>query len=307
MSSEFQRILSQLEQGQPATLTRTAEGRTYLRKFLPQERLILLGGGHIAQALCRFAALLDYAVTVADDRPAFANSERFPDAKQIVCDNFQSAIETLRIRPTDSVCVLTRGHRWDGDCLRKILQGELPSYLGMVGSSRRVAALLGLLAEEGYAAEALSSIHAPIGLKIHAQTPAEIAVSICAELIAHRRQPKKETEETALPRTDTDLALLRFLAEDTPKALLLVLETSGSTPVEAGAVMAADRLGACRGTIGGGCGEAAALREARQVMTSGAARVITVDMNNDIAADEGMVCGGSMRVLIEPMGRDTPC
>lgn len=302
---EFQEILKRVERGEAAVLTRTTEdGTTYLRRFEPHERLILLGGGHIAQALCRFASQLDYAVAVVDDRPAFANSERFPDAEQILCDSFPSAIRALRLRKSDAVCVLTRGHRWDADCLREILRGELPDYLGMVGSARRVAALLGMLAEEGFDAAALSTVHAPIGLKINALTPAEIAVSICGELIAHRRQAGKPRD--ILPQTNTDLGMLRFLAGDGKKALLLVLETSGSTPVHAGAVMAVDPLGNGYGTIGGGCGEATALREARKVLASGKPSMLTVDMNRDVAEDDGMVCGGSMRILIEPLS-EPPC
>ena len=247
--------------------------------------------------------MLDFAVTVVDDRPSFANRGRFPDAAQVVCDSFAKAIGDLKIRPTDYICVITRGHRWDGECLRQILQGEYPSYLGMIGSRRRVTGLLGLLREEGYDSEKLAAIHTPIGLKIGAETPAEIAVSICAELVQHRRSHPAEEDEAVLERTDTNFELLRFLAGGQgPAALMTVISTRGSTPVESGAIMVMDSLGKTIGTIGGGCGEAEVMTAARRLIGTGQAKTVEVDMTNDIAEEEGMVCGGKMRVLVEDIG-----
>ena len=297
-NQEFQQILKDLDQGNTPQLTKTVEGQTYTRVFLPESRLILLGGGHIAQPLCAMASMLDFAVTVVDDRMTFANSERFPQAAQIICNSFAAAIADLKIRPTDYVCVITRGHRWDGECLREILSGTLPSYLGMIGSKRRVEGLLDLLAEEGFAPEHLARIHAPIGLQINAQTPAEIAVSICAQLVAHRR--KDFRKDTALAQTNTDYAMLRFLAENTqPTACALVLSSTGSTPVKPGAMMGIDFLGNGYGTIGGGCSEAAVMVRARKIMGTGTSCVVQIDMTNEVAESEGMVCGGTMRVLLE--------
>lgn len=301
---EFARILRETEAGRAAEIERELDGARYVRRFVPEDRLILLGGGHIARPLCHIAAMLDFAVTVVDDRPSFANTERFPEAARVVCDSFAAAIETLQLRPTDYVCVITRGHRWDGECLRQILRGEYPSYLGMIGSRRRVTGLLGLLREEGYDAGKLEAIHTPIGLKIGAETPEEIAVSICAELIQHRRGHSPEDGEALLERTDTDFSLLRFVAEDgAPAALMTVLSTRGSTPVESGAIMAMDELGRGFGTIGGGCGEAEVMRQARRLIGTGGTKVVEVDMTNDLAEEEGMVCGGKMLVLVEDIVR----
>ena len=299
-NQEFSGLLSALARGEGPVLVRSTEGETYTRRFLPPDRLILLGGGHIARPLCAMAAMLDFSVAVVDDRPAFANAERFPQASRVVCDAFPTAIESLGIRPTDYVCCITRGHRWDGECLRQILRGPMPCYLGMIGSSRRVAGLLGLLAEEGFDAERLSEICAPIGLPIGALTPAEIAVSICAELVARRREPRADQEGVLLHQTNTDEEMLRQLAEgDGKRALLLVLSTTGSTPVKSGAMMAIDGAGRSWGTIGGGCSEAAVMTRARRLLGTGESCVVTVDMSNDVAESEGMVCGGTMRVLLE--------
>ena len=297
---EFSSLLSALERGEAPALVRHAEGAAYSRRFLPPDRLILLGGGHIALPLCDMAAMLDFSVAVADDRPAFANAERFPRADRVICDDFPSAIRTLSIRPTDYVCCITRGHRWDADCLRQILRGPMPWYLGMIGSSRRVAGLLGLLAEEGFDTDLLSRIRAPIGLPIGALTPAEIALSICAELVARRREPRTDQEGVLLHQTNTDGEMLRQLSEgDGKRAMLLVLSTTGSTPVKSGAMMAIDGEGRSWGTIGGGCSEAAVMTRARRLLGTGESCVVTVDMSNDVAESEGMVCGGTMRVLLE--------
>lgn len=297
----LQRILSLCQAGKTAALTLKADGTEYIRNFRPKERLILLGGGHIAQALAAFASQVGFSVWIADDRPVFANHVRFPCADEVICDAFPSAIKNINIRENDYIAVLTRGHRWDADCLRLILPGRRPKYLGMIGSRRRVSSLLNLLAEEGFDRGLLSDIHSPIGLSIGALTPEEIAVSILAELIQCRRQDRcKYKKSRYLVCEDTELSLLEFLAQDsTPKALLVVYETHGSTPVKEGAMMAVDQNGRTAGTIGGGCGEHSVMMRAYSLIGTGGKYCVTVDMSNDIAEEEGMVCGGQMRVLIE--------
>lgn len=288
-------------EGNPASIILEAEGVSYIRNFRPKERLILLGCGHIAQPLCRYAADLGFSVTVADDRPSFASHIRFPEAKQVICGCFPEVIRQLGIGESDYVAVITRGHRYDADCLRAILPGTMPKYLGMIGSRRRVAALFGLLEEEGFSRDALDKIHSPIGLAINALTVNEIAISIVAELIQCRRQnTKRRAGEQTLTDESVDLGLLEFLACDkSPKALLTVYETRGSTPVKSGAMMAVDRRFRSVGTIGGGCSENAVLMDACRMIGTGGKRCVTIDMSNDVAEEEGMVCGGQMKVLIE--------
>lgn len=304
MLSRFQEIREQVLHGRSASLTLEAEGTIYVRSFRPEERLILLGGGHISQPLCRYGADLGFSVTVADDRPSFANQARFPEAVEVLCDSFSNTLRRLQIQKTDYVAVITRGHRYDADCLRIILNGQLPRYLGMIGSKRRVLGLFQLLESEGFSPAVLQTVHAPIGLPINALTPKEIAVSITAELIQCRRQDtNRRSRETALVTEDADLPLLEFLACDqTPKVLMTVYETSGSTPVKSGAMMAVNRDLQTAGSIGGGCSEHAVLQEARRLIGTGGRRCVNVDMSNDVAGDEGMVCGGQMKVLLEDIG-----
>ena len=300
MLEQLKKIYRAASEGRDAALTFTVDGEEYLRNFHRPERLILLGCGNIGQEVCRYAADLGFSVTAVDERPSFANHTLMPDAAEIVCSDFPDAIRRLQVTERDYVCVITRGHRYDADCLRTLLPGQYPKYLGMIGSRRRVALLLRQLEGEGFSRDALQRIHSPIGLDINALTVKEIAISIVAELIHCRRAGlDRRSKETRLAAEDIDLPLLEFLAVDeTPKALLLVYETSGSTPVKSGAMMALDKAGRTVGTIGGGCGEGAVLKDAYRIIGSGTQRSVTVDMSNDIAEEEGMVCGGEMKVLI---------
>lgn len=300
MKEQFQEIIKSVQQGKAAALNVEIDGKQYTRNFLPRERLILLGGGHIALPLCTIASMLGFSVVVVDDRPTFANKPRFPEADEVVCDMFPNAIQKLNIREGDYVCVITRGHRYDADCLREILKRCMPHYLGMIGSRRRTIALLNLLEEEGYERARLDKICTPIGIPIGALTTKEIAVSIVAELIKYRRQnTDRRTKSTILTNEEIDMKVLRFITEEElPKALLLVYETSGSTPVKSGSYMVVDQMFRQSGTIGGGCSESAVLRDAFQIIGTGESKSVTINMSNDVAAEEGMVCGGQMKVLL---------
>lgn len=150
-------------------------------------QLLILGAGHIALPLATMAKIVGYEVTVVDDRFSFANSNRFPTADSIICDDFERALDGIKINPQTFVVIITRGHRYDKICLRKVIK-QPASYIGMIGSRRRVKALLAELEEEGIPREDLQKLYSPIGLKIGAETPEEIAVSILSELIKVQRE-----------------------------------------------------------------------------------------------------------------------
>lgn len=300
IKEQFAEILNQTRNNQTAQWTIDINGTVYTRIFRPKERLILLGGGHIAQPLCTIATMLGFAVTVVDDRPSFANHPRFPEAEYIVCDAFPHAIQILNIHAGDFVAIMTRGHRYDADCLRTVLAGSMPQYLGLLGSRRRTIALLHLLEEEGFQRTRLDTIHTPIGLDIGALSIQEIAVSIAAQLVQHRRQGLNRRSKSCVLTEETfsEEVVADIVEHDTPKALLMVYETSGSTPVKSGAFMTVDQNFQIKGTIGGGCSESAVLRDAFYLIGTGKQQSVTINMNHDVAAEEGMVCGGQMNVLL---------
>ncbi len=295
-------IRDSLAAHRPASLRVEAEGTVYTRTFLPGERLILLGAGHVARALCPLAAGLGFSVTVADDRPDFVCRDRFPQAEELVCSSFPAALDTLSPGEGDYVAILTRGHRHDGDCLRRLLRGPLPRYLGLMGSARRLAGLFARLEQEGFPREALEQVHGPIGVPIGAVTVEEIALSIAAQLVLCRRSGlERPPGASHLPLETADPGLLDFLTSPGPRAMLLVCETEGSTPAPAGSLMGVDAAFATRGTIGGGCAEAAALREAHRLLGTGEGRLLHLDLDLEGTGEAGMACGGRITVLLQDL------
>ncbi|MBQ8074349.1 MAG: XdhC family protein [Oscillospiraceae bacterium] len=282
------------------TAEQEGESLTVREPVLPQERLIVLGGGHIALPVCQFGAACGFNVCVVDDRPDFANTQRFPEAAQVICDSFDNGIRRLKVTHFDYVVVITRGHRHDADCLRVLLPGTEPAYLGMIGSRRRTTGLLQMLREEGFDADRIAKICTPIGLNIGAVTPAEIAVSILSEVIAYKRLPEHGDQDRFCNDSDVELSTLQYLAENRdPKAIVTVIETKGSTPRGTGAKMAVSPLGKVTGSIGGGCSEAAVIQDAVRIIGTGCYKIVDIDLTGDVAESDGMVCGGTMRVLVE--------
>ena len=150
-------------------------------------KLLILGAGHIALPLASMAKMVGYEITVVDERPSFVNSNRFPTADTLICDDFERALEAININPQTFVVIITRGHRYDKMCLCSVIH-QPASYIGMIGSRKRVKALLSELEQEGIPNALLQKLYSPIGLKIGAETPEEIAVSILGELIKVHRE-----------------------------------------------------------------------------------------------------------------------
>jgi xanthine dehydrogenase accessory factor len=150
-------------------------------------KLIVVGAGHIAVPLVKFAKLLDFHVTVLDDRILFANRERFPGADDIRVGDMAAELKGLPLTPSTYIVLITRGHKYDDPCLREIIHSQA-KYIGMIGSRRRIKALFEKFRnEEKIAEEILQRVYAPIGLDIATETPEEIALSIMAEIVKVRR------------------------------------------------------------------------------------------------------------------------
>ena len=148
-------------------------------------RTYIFGGGHVSQALVPVLADLGFRPVVYDDRPEFANPALFPGAERTLCGDFTRLTEQVTVTPEDYVVVMTRGHQADYEVLAQVLRSGA-RYLGCIGSRRKLALCRDRLLEAGFTEAEYSRLHAPIGLAIGAQTPAEIAVSVAAEMIAVR-------------------------------------------------------------------------------------------------------------------------
>jgi len=158
----------------------------FIEPLLPISLVYVFGAGHVGQHVYRVARVAGFDVVVVDDRDTYANRERFPEALDVLSDEFDSAIGKLSPPASSHIVIVTRGHRDDLRVLRWAI-GTPARYIGMIGSRRKVLGVYKALEEEGVASEKLERVHAPIGLDIGAITPGEIAVSVVAELIAFRR------------------------------------------------------------------------------------------------------------------------
>jgi xanthine dehydrogenase accessory factor len=146
---------------------------------------VIAGAGHVGAALAAMARLMDLPVIVIDDRPDFASADRFPAADRRIGD-VETELAKLNLGPHSYAVIVTRGHRRDALALASVIRSDA-RYIGLIGSRRKIVRIFSDLQADGISPEQLSRVHAPIGLNIGSVTPAEIAVSIAAELIAVRR------------------------------------------------------------------------------------------------------------------------
>lgn len=284
----------------------TKQELVLVEPYFPEPRLIVLGGGHIAQPLAEFGAKTGFSVTIVDDRPSFANTERFPDADTVLCESFDRCFDVLNVGSSAFVVIVTRGHRHDLKCLRQTLRYNT-AYTGMIGSERRVQGIKTQLLTEGVSQEKLDAVYSPIGLDIGAVTPEEIALAIIAQVIRVRRvssalKNEKGIQKANWPEYDREVLVELSKEEEDPKALVTVVAATGSVPRNPGAKMIVWPYGKIIGSIGGGCSEGEVINIARDVIRKGGYHLQRIDMTASIAEEEGMVCGGIMQALIEYYG-----
>lgn len=164
---------------------RKGEPLIYAEPLMRAGRVYLFGGGHVGQALVPVLASVDFRVTVYDNRKELANGNFFPQAEEVIYGNYKQISVTLT--ENDYVVIMTPGHQGDFDVLKQVLRHKL-RYVGCIGSRHKIARTQELLRQAGISEEVIASVHAPIGLPILAQTPAEIAISIAAEMIRCRAE-----------------------------------------------------------------------------------------------------------------------
>ena len=166
----------------------------FVEPILPQPTLYVFGGGHVSLGVARAASAAGFAVSVADDRQAFSNAERFPMAGELYT-TYEEAFEKIKPNASSYLLIVTRGHKDDMRVLAWAVRTGA-RYIGMIGSKRKVLSVYKALEREGYKAEEFERVHAPVGLDIGALSPEEIAVSIAAELIAVRRNAQNLPHKT---------------------------------------------------------------------------------------------------------------
>lgn len=159
----------------------------YVEPLLPDPTLFIFGAGHVSRAVAAAVRPIGFRTAIIDDRPKYANSERFPDADAIYADSWEEALKKLNINSFSYIFIATREHQFDLICLRFAVQSSA-CYIGMLGSRKKAKNLFEQLEKEGIDPSEFRRVYVPAGMDIGSETPEEIAVSIAAELIADRKK-----------------------------------------------------------------------------------------------------------------------
>ncbi|MFW6159754.1 MAG: XdhC family protein [Acidobacteriota bacterium] len=158
----------------------------FIEPLFPLQRLLIAGAGHVGKATAHLGSFLEFEVTVLDDRPEFANKERIPEADNFLVEDIAAGIKNFLIDQDTYIVIVTRGHQKDAQALRECVASKA-AYVGMIGSSRKVALMKEKFLKEGWATpEQWEKVYAPIGLEIGSKTVEEIALSIAAQLVQIR-------------------------------------------------------------------------------------------------------------------------
>jgi len=242
------------------------------------------------------ATKVGFYVTVLEDRPSFAGEARRMGADLVICDSFEHGLAQIPDREDTYFLVVTRGHRYDKECLDIILK-KPHCYVGMMASRGRAALLKKQMEEEGTDWKLLDKIHTPVGMPINAETPEEIAISIVSELI-HEKNSLRKT--SGYKKELMEYLTGRKKAEN-GMALATIIERQGSAPREIGTKMLVLADGTLVGTIGGGCMESEVQHQCLRMIHDGdrTGKIFKVDMTVSEAEEEGLVCGGTMQVFLE--------
>ncbi len=163
----------------------SAEAEVFVEPLIPRPHLIIAGAGHIGAALAHLGSLLEFEVSVVDDRPSFANRQRLPEADHVLVGDIAQTVASQPMDKDTYIVIVTRGHRHDAAVLHAVIPYvEQVAYIGMIGSRRKIKLIYDELIAQGRATpEQLAKVHSPIGLDIGGESVWEIAVSIAAELV----------------------------------------------------------------------------------------------------------------------------
>jgi len=172
--------IDQMRMGTPRLVSIGEADDLLIEPVVSRPHLVVAGGGHVAKAIARQARFLDFDVTILEDRPEFADPKRF-DGAAVVGGDVPSNVASFPYTPQTYLVIATRGHKLDADCVLAAARTPV-RYVGVLGSRRKTVLIEEMLASEGISAERLAAIHAPVGLDLGGRTPAEIALSVLAEI-----------------------------------------------------------------------------------------------------------------------------
>lgn len=273
----------------------TVDGTRVFAELLGREKhIVVCGAGHVSMPIISIGKMIGCRVTVIDDRLTFVNNAIAQGADEVIFKEFDDAMEEIPGSDDTYFVLVTRGHRYDRDCLRHALR-KPHAYIGMMGSRRRVGLIMKDLEAEGFTREILKTVYTPIGLDIGAETPEEIAVAIMAQIIAVSNRKRRIG---GFPQ-DVMNALLEKDRERV--AMATIIARKGSAPRSVGTRMIIKKTGGIVGTIGGGCIEGTVIAKGRRILLEDNHKpvIMEVDITKDTAEDEGMVCGGKILVMLE--------
>lgn len=255
--------------------------------FAEKPSLFICGAGHVAKELAAIASFLDFRITVMDSRSEFANHERYPHAQEIICAPFEELSAHLEKDNNHNsyYVVVTPGHQDDYTCVKQLLVSSY-TYLGMIGSRKKIAATYDRLRADGFTDEQINTIHAPIGLSIGAATPAEIAISILAEIIEIKNKESSASISSELLHTTES------------GTLCIIIGKTGSAPRGIGSMMLVTKHRQID-SLGGGAVEAQVIKDAANITTP---CIREYNLGPSDAAGLGMICGGTNKVLFIPQG-----
>ena len=295
----LQRQLSAL-QACTATGFLTLEGQlVFAERFGAVPQLVVCGGGHVAAALVKQAKLLDLPVFAIDDREEFAQQLRAAGVDTVLCAPFAQALQDVPGGAETYFAVLTRSHAFDLDCLTQILQ-KPAAYVGMMGSRGRAALVRRQLLEAGLVdSQRVESLCAPIGLAIGAQTAAEIALSILAQIV-QVKNARPQTEGYPIALLD---AMVQAEKARTPAVLATIVARHGSTPRDVGAKMLILPDGRTVGSVGGGIMEHYTVQAAQKLLAQAVPALQCLQLSADGKNEDAAIaaCGGSMEVLLQTL------
>ena len=288
--------LKEIAQAQQSRITEADGQKVFVEALKQPAHLVICGAGHVSQQVILLAAKVGFHVTVLEDRPSFAGEARRMGADRVICDSFEHGLAQIPDREDTYFLVVTRGHRYDKECLDIILK-KPHCYVGMMASRGRAALLKKQMEEEGIDRKLLDGIHTPVGMPINAETPEEIAISIVSELI-HEKNSLRKT--SGYKKELMEYLTGRKKAEN-GMALATIIERRGSAPREIGTKMLVLADGTLIGTIGGGCMESEVQHQCLRLIHDGdrKGRIFKVDMTVSEAEEEGLVCGGAIQVFLE--------